>query len=138
MSAESIVTSGNQRDVLTEHGRTLGHRHVADDCAKLAVRRARDGIDAVDDHAHLAHPLANARGDGALVRGAESRRGRDAHPHQIELLLDDLRFPNRRNTVEDGIERTGGAAIARDRKSTRLNSSHSQISYAVFCLKKKT
>src|SRR2546430_6614065 len=28
----------------------------------------------------------------------------------------------------------GGA----DRKSTRLNSSHSQISYAVFCLKKKT
>src|SRR5688572_32257162 len=27
---------------------------------------------------------------------------------------------------------------AEDRKSTRLNSSHSQISYAVFCLKKKT
>src|SRR5438309_6469598 len=27
---------------------------------------------------------------------------------------------------------------ARDRKSTRLNSSHSSISYAVFCLKKKT
>src|SRR2546430_9090166 len=26
---------------------------------------------------------------------------------------------------------------AKDRKSTRLNSSHSQISYAVFCLKKK-
>src|SRR5688572_31097646 len=29
------------------------------------------------------------------------------------------------------------AASVRDRKSTRLNSSHSQISYAVFCLKKK-
>src|SRR2546427_7697498 len=29
------------------------------------------------------------------------------------------------------------AECARDRKSTRLNSSHSQISYAVFCLKKK-
>src|SRR2546430_13647834 len=28
-------------------------------------------------------------------------------------------------------------ALAEDRKSTRLNSSHSQISYAVFCLKKK-
>src|SRR2546430_11784031 len=27
--------------------------------------------------------------------------------------------------------------ISKDRKSTRLNSSHSQISYAVFCLKKK-
>src|SRR2546427_8865085 len=29
-------------------------------------------------------------------------------------------------------------ARERDRKSTRLNSSHSQISYAVFCLKKKS
>src|SRR2546430_5813763 len=29
------------------------------------------------------------------------------------------------------------SAKVRDRKSTRLNSSHSQISYAVFCLKKK-
>src|SRR2546427_8293212 len=28
--------------------------------------------------------------------------------------------------------------VPADRKSTRLNSSHSQISYAVFCLKKKT
>src|SRR3712207_9434352 len=29
------------------------------------------------------------------------------------------------------------SAFARDRKSTRLNSSHANISYAVFCLKKK-
>src|SRR5688572_31622311 len=35
-------------------------------------------------------------------------------------------------------ERRGDDPQARDRKSTRLNSSHSQISYAVFCLKKKT
>src|SRR5688572_32777641 len=33
---------------------------------------------------------------------------------------------------------TSASASPRDRKSTRLNSSHSQISYAVFCLKKKT
>src|SRR5258707_5786288 len=32
--------------------------------------------------------------------------------------------------------RAGGAALP-DRKSTRLNSSHANISYAVFCLKKK-
>src|SRR5689334_15849150 len=31
----------------------------------------------------------------------------------------------------------GGSFTAGDRKSTRLNSSHSSISYAVFCLKKK-
>src|SRR3712207_9014915 len=36
--------------------------------------------------------------------------------------------------------KTAGAASAAtgDRKSTRLNSSHANISYAVFCLKKKT
>src|SRR5688572_32671793 len=35
-------------------------------------------------------------------------------------------------------EHSGPVAVrALDRKSTRLNSSHSQISYAVFCLKKK-
>src|SRR2546427_8999401 len=51
--------------------------------------------------------------------------------------------------VRDGLDRvirvsydaTTGASVVRDdtadRKSTRLNSSHSQISYAVFCLKKK-
>src|SRR2546430_1660747 len=33
---------------------------------------------------------------------------------------------------------SNGNATPEDRKSTRLNSSHSQISYAVFCLKKKT
>src|SRR5687768_17781153 len=36
---------------------------------------------------------------------------------------------------QDG--RDGSAASTRDRKSTRLNSSHGYISYAVFCLKKK-
>src|SRR5690242_21564927 len=36
------------------------------------------------------------------------------------------------------VYRVGGAqAVAADRKSTRLNSSHMSISYAVFCLKKK-
>src|SRR5688572_30891096 len=34
-------------------------------------------------------------------------------------------------------QRTGISPFGLDRKSTRLNSSHSQISYAVFCLKKK-
>src|SRR3712207_8906010 len=36
-----------------------------------------------------------------------------------------------------GAGRRGPYAVGRDRKSTRLNSSHANISYAVFCLKKK-
>src|SRR2546430_10518957 len=43
------------------------------------------------------------------------------------------------DAVEPGDAGVGGSpsSTASDRKSTRLNSSHSQISYAVFCLKKK-
>src|SRR2546430_10428660 len=39
---------------------------------------------------------------------------------------------------EKRYRRRATPAAASDRKSTRLNSSHSQISYAVFCLQKKT
>src|SRR2546430_12435915 len=53
----------------------------------------------------------------------------------VELLetLRDVRLSQHR--VEARIELLHD--LRRDRKSTRLNSSHSQISYAVFCLKKK-
>src|SRR5690242_21609406 len=42
--------------------------------------------------------------------------------------------PTSRNRAETPAQ----ASASRDRKSTRLNSSHMSISYAVFCLKKKT
>src|SRR2546430_17704866 len=44
-------------------------------------------------------------------------------------------FARHRSKTRGGEQRLHG--LPRDRKSTRLNSSHSQISYAVFCLKKK-
>src|SRR3712207_6900743 len=46
----------------------------------------------------------------------------------------------RRPAAGPGLRRVGvlaGVHHRRDRKSTRLNSSHANISYAVFCLKKK-
>src|SRR2546422_5106324 len=39
--------------------------------------------------------------------------------------------------IEERTVRRVGSVRERDRKSTRLNSSHGYISYAVFCLKKK-
>src|SRR2546430_3393500 len=39
--------------------------------------------------------------------------------------------------LHDEVCKMANILRTRDRKSTRLNSSHSQISYAVFCLKKK-
>src|SRR2546427_3380980 len=56
------------------------------------------------------------------------------------------RAPARGRAALEGVRRApsgtvrpgeGAVVRVRDRKSTRLNSSHSQISYAVFCLKKK-
>src|SRR2546427_7081461 len=42
-----------------------------------------------------------------------------------------------RMNIQDTLRVLSDEISAQDRKSTRLNSSHSQISYAVFCLKKK-
>src|SRR3712207_8240753 len=62
----------------------------------------------------------------------------------VEGVLAGHRNPERRERVEDPDrplvvpEHLGQPLVrARDRKSTRLNSSHANISYAVFCLKKK-
>src|SRR2546430_12595110 len=41
------------------------------------------------------------------------------------------------NALANSSRAAAGTSVHSDRKSTRLNSSHSQISYAVFCLKKK-
>src|SRR5688572_32623024 len=74
---------------------------------------------------------------GDRLRRSDRRRGVHApgdealavrHPAAAE--------PVRRHRVRP-LRRSGRRPRRRDRKSTRLNSSHSQISYAVFCLKKK-
>src|SRR2546421_7674978 len=69
---------------------------------------------------------------------------RDLKPENIMLVSED-KGRDRAVVMDFGLakERRADPAIAKltatgiDRKSTRLNSSHDQISYAVFCLKKK-
>src|SRR5205085_6678516 len=62
-----------------------------------------------------------------------------AHPAAlleiVQVLCDKLRAASA--LIEDNTFEMRAEAALRDRKSTRLNSSHSQISYAVFCLKIK-
>src|ERR1035438_10768939 len=58
--------------------------------------------------------------------------------HQLAFTGDAIQIANQQDAQQKfGINgRTAGIAVT-DRKSTRLNSSHLGISYAVFCLKKK-
>src|SRR2546430_6983939 len=54
------------------------------------------------------------------------------------FLANALRLPHAVRAERRAAAKARGVlALLGDRKSTRLNSSHSQISYAVFCLKKK-
>src|SRR5688572_19758134 len=99
-------------------------------------------------------------GHPATIRKAETRRQKhDRRDASLLLkLLVDERFPaiwmpstefrdlralllhrhqwvRMRTRVQNGLQAIAlGHGVRRDRKSTRLNSSHSQISYAVFCL----
>src|SRR5258707_4091321 len=75
--------------------------------------------------------IATRRGleTAVVVSIEEWRRLNDARPTLKDVLLGaqprfDIPVPKR-------------GKLKRDRKSTRLNSSHANISYAVFCLKKK-
>src|SRR5690606_12177741 len=53
------------------------------------------------------------------------------------LFLGNLHGRWLRKFIEVGARAHGSLSVKEDRKSTRLNSSHVKISYAVFCLKKK-
>src|SRR2546430_17162789 len=75
---------------------------------------------------HAALPIWRGRGDGPQARAVFRSGGGTARgaADRTALGARSALRPPRRGAI-------------RDRKSTRLNSSHSQISYAVFCLKKK-
>src|SRR2546422_3978187 len=109
-----------------------------------------------------ANKVAESSREGSLrasqinLRVDAARIGGDLHPQVIALLCAraaQLEIPfarlARQHVGEPGLLGNGvlilgmeqldrgNLDVARDRKSTRLNSSHGYISYAVFCLKKK-
>src|SRR5258707_2947957 len=75
---------------------------------------------------HDALPISGASSDtlwaGVNLAGTQ---------HRANPLRRDARLPR------PGYSRPSQPILSTDRKSTRLNSSHANISYAVFCLKKK-
>src|SRR2546427_4845550 len=82
----------------------------------------------VDTKAECGAATLEAPLRGACPNSGTPRKGRPAAR---------LSSPSPAKRVERGKARKRLRGCLTDRKSTRLNSSHSQISYAVFCLKKK-
>src|SRR3989475_11778986 len=119
-------TVGRPNGVMLTHGNILAN---VSSCGRLRLARSDDVFLSLLPLSHMFErtggyylPLAI----GAKVTYARS----------VSQLAEDL--ASERPTVMFAVPRVFEKFAARDRKSTRLNSSHSQISYAVFCLKKKT
>src|SRR3712207_7588334 len=75
-----------------------------------------------------------------LFRSRTGPDGAPRDPAAVQAELGDVQVLGRVATMGGAFAVAGAggwAAQALDRKSTRLNSSHANISYAVFCLKKK-
>src|SRR2546429_973465 len=78
-------------------------------------------------------------GRARLGRGRRGRRGRLGRSGlgRGRLALGDRPGRRRSGLSRSSLSRSSRSRSSLDRKSTRLNSSHGYISYAVFCLKKK-
>src|SRR2546427_9305862 len=94
---------------------------------------------------YMWHRASDLRARRPLAPGGSAAMSRNGFT-LIELLivvviiglLATIAIPKFSNTKEKAFVGTMKSDLRNlDRKSTRLNSSHSQISYAVFCLKKK-
>src|SRR3712207_7713420 len=85
----------------------------------------------------LHHALPISEHDWARTEGDEATLGITWHAQDSLGELVHYEPPDEGVTItKDGTY--GEVESVKDRKSTRLNSSHANISYAVFCLKKKT
>src|SRR5438034_10447814 len=130
----------------------------ADDRATLVLfdKNAEENMRATSDRTRLeaainaAHVGSGATRYGPALKLAESILSRSAIKRREAVLVSDfqrsgwsgseeVRFPEGMtvSTVSVASPNSANLAVPSDRKSTRLNSSHTVISYAVFCLKKK-
>src|SRR3712207_8844707 len=107
-----IMTQTDTINPTSATSQTDGSLTVPDLRAPVTIRRDAFGV---------AHVRAENEHDAWFGQGFASAQDR----------LWQMEYDRRRATGR-------WAEVAGDRKSTRLNSSHANISYAVFCLKKKT
>src|SRR5690606_40686657 len=112
-----------------------------DDGAKAkAYLSDKDALDVLEDfpHTHLDAQRLIASLGKLAPRLYSISSSPKAHPGEVHLTIGIVRY-GVNGRLRKGVTSTFLAErLPLDRKSTRLNSSHVKISYAVFCLKKKT
>src|SRR5690606_24932892 len=110
---------------------------AADVDAELVLERSEPALQRADDARRDARRVPVHPHHGA--ERLEPERMREPSQQLVAAVVMDDRLDD--HTSESGHASgepgRNPAAVQRDRKSTRLNSSHVKISYAVFCLKKK-
>src|SRR3712207_8583051 len=82
-------------------------------------------VNGIGEASHADFGITGAKDEGLIFA-----QGKPLRKVPTERLVDEL-------FVEIDKTLGAGTTVVEDRKSTRLNSSHANISYAVFCLKKK-
>src|SRR5689334_24275202 len=102
---------------------------------KFTLKWLKEHLDTGADVATIARTLTMI---GLEVEGIEDR-AKELAPFTIGYVVEAVQHPNADKLRVCKVDTGKGVVqvVCGDRKSTRLNSSHSSISYAVFCLKKK-
>src|SRR5688572_30637681 len=118
----------NLHDVMNNPRHTFVHGDILD------ARKAGPLVEAAD---YVVHFAAETHVDRSIMEAGEFIKT-DVEGSFV-LLEAARRNPKLKRFIQISTDEVYGSVPegSRDRKSTRLNSSHSQISYAVFCLKKK-
>src|SRR3989442_7309546 len=139
-AALTVLTAGLVGAIVHERQK----REVEDTVGTQLLNIARTGVLLVDPalHAEVQRTLAkDSRAYTRLRKALAAVQAEVLLPTPIRTLsnYDPVKRRARLLVTSDGSGRPGEPyPLAADRKSTRLNSSHVRISYAVFCLKKQT
>src|SRR5690606_42155143 len=98
------------------------------------ISRYRDPRDLHSFPTRRSSDLLRTLGNPVLAALERTREGQNPD-EPVPMSPEDMAAAQRE--LPDLLREVCKVALCRDRKSTRLNSSHVKISYAVFCLKKK-